>query len=453
VRFSTTQAAAIWKTRSPGEWMLEGAAVDSRRVQPRNLFVALPGARVDGHDFVADALSRGAGAAVVSRVPPGTSPGAPLFVVDDTLAALQRLAAEKRREAGFRLAAVTGSAGKTTTKELAAAILGSRFRTGKTAGNNNSTIGFPMAVLNLEDGVEVVAGEMGMSRPGEISDLSRTFEPEVAAITMVADAHREFFDSIEGIADAKWEILDGLRPGGTLVYNAGDERLARRARGFAGAKRSFGFAPEADVRASDVESLGTDGTAFTLEAAEGRARVRLPLLGRHQVANCLCAAAIAGPFGIGPEEVAGAVDGFQPPDRRGVLHRLASGALLLDDSYNASPAAVTAGLAALSEIPASRRIAVLGSLLELGPESPRLHREVGAAAAARVDWLYCVGELAREIGRGAESAGLPASRIRYFDSADQVAPELSPTLSPGDLVWVKGSRGVRLDVAADALAG
>jgi len=206
VRVSAREAAKIWEIDPPSDLWFDGVAVDSRRLEAGNLFVALPGGRADGHDFVAEAERRGAAAALVARRPEGASAGFPLFVVPDPLAALQKLAAVKRAEEGFRLAAVTGSVGKTTTKEMAAAIVSGRMRTGKTPGNNNSGIGFPMAILGLPAGLEAVCGEFGMSTPGEIATLTRLFRPEVAAITNVSAAHAGNFPSIDAIADAKWEI-------------------------------------------------------------------------------------------------------------------------------------------------------------------------------------------------------------------------------------------------------
>jgi len=451
VRVSAREAAAAWGIAHSADLTFSGVAVDSRRVEPGNLFVALPGARVDGHDFVAEAARRGAAAALVARVPDGLPPGFPLFVVPDPLAALQTLAAKKRAEAGFRLAAVTGSVGKTTTKEMAAAIVSRKFRTGKTPGNANSGIGFPMAVLGLPEGLEAVCGEFGMSTKGEIATLSRLFRPEIGAITNVAAVHAQNFASVDAIADAKWEITEGIAPGGTLVYNAADERLAARAKRWPGAAVAFG-ADGADVTASDVSSLGLSGTEFTVAMRGAKDRVRLPVPGRHQVANCLCAAAVALVWGLGPADVSAAMARFSPPERRGAAFRHASGAEIVDDSYNASPKAMRSAIASLADAAAAgHRVAVLGEMRELGAEGPRWHRELGEFAASRVDRLVCVGPLAREIGRGARDAGLAAENVTYLERSEDVAEALGPALAAGDVVWIKGSRGVRLDIAADAL--
>lgn len=451
MRVSAREAANVWEIAPPADLWFDGVAVDSRRVAAGNLFVALAGARADGHAFVAEAARRGAAAALVSRRPEDAPPGFPLFVVADPLGALQKLAAVKRAEEGFRLAAVTGSVGKTTTKEMAAAVVAGRMRTGKTPGNNNSGIGFPMALLGLPAGLEAVCGEFGMSSPGEIATLARLFRPEVAAITNVSAAHAGNFPSIDAIADAKWEITEGIAEGGVLVYNSGDERLAARARRYPGRTISFG-ADGADVTAADVATEGLSGTSFTLRMRGEKERVRLPLPGRHQVGNALCAAAIALAWGLSPGEVSAALAHFSPPERRGGVFRLASGARLVDDSYNASPEAVRSVVSALERAASpGHRIAVLGEMLELGADGPRWHRELGRFAAGRVDRLVCVGALAREIGGGAADAGLAAERIVYFDRAEEVAPFLEGTLGPADVVWIKGSRGVRLDVAADAL--
>jgi UDP-N-acetylmuramoyl-tripeptide--D-alanyl-D-alanine ligase len=451
MKIRAREAAELWGIPPPADFEMEGAAVDSRRVEPGNLFVALPGGRTDGHRFVGAAFEKGARAALVSQTPPGDLAGRPLFIVPDPLEALQKLASEKRRQAGFRLAAVTGSVGKTTTKEMAAAIFSARFQTGKTPGNLNSGIGFPMAVLNLEEGREAVAGEFGMSHAGEISTLSRLFRPDTAAITNVAVAHQQNFSSVDEIADAKWEIVEGLSSDGTLVFNSDDERLARRAKGFTGKKISFGTAG-ADVSALGVEAAGINEVSFELSMGGETERVRLSATGRHQVSNFLCAAAMALAWGFHASEVAGAAKAFSVPERRGKTAALPSGAVLIDDSYNSSPLAARAALAALFESGGrARKIAVLGDMLELGTDAIRLHRELGAFAADRLDRLVCVGPLAREIGQGASDAGLRQEQIAYFGEAGEVAPYLNPLLERGDVVLVKGSRGVRLDLACDAL--
>lgn len=448
MKFTAEETAALWTTAAPGDFEMDGVALDSRLVRPENLFVALRGEHVDGHDYLEQAFRNGARAALVARRPPGEFP---CFVVADPLEALQRLAAHRRRQAGFRLAVVTGSAGKTTTKEMTGTILARRYRAGATEGNYNSTIGFPMALLNLEDGLEAAAGEMGMSHPGELSLLSGLFEPDAAAITNVSEAHAVNFPSLSAIADAKWEIVQGLKPDGVLVYNGEDPELCRRAESHRGRKISFGYSPDCDVRAVEIESRSDEGFAFTLCFPGESARVELPLAGRYQITNCLCAAALGLSLGVRASDAAGAARTFVYPKRRGRRYRLGSGALLVDDSYNASPASVKAALDSLAETRASRRIAVLGDLLELGERTTPLCRDVGAYAASRVDLLLCVGPLAREIGTGAREAGMPASVIAYFDAAQDVAPALSPALAPGDVVWVKGSHGARLDLACDAL--
>jgi murE/murF fusion protein len=403
--------------------LVRRVAVDSRRVAAGNLFVALPGARADGHDFVAEAAGRGAAAALVARRPADVPAGFPLFVVADPLDALQQLAARKRAEEGFRLAAVTGSVGKTTTKEMAAAIVSGRMRAGKTPGNANSGIGFPMAILGLPAGLEAVCGEFGMSTPGEIATLARLFRPEVGAITNVSAAHGELPRSTR--SRTPWEIAQGIAEWGTPVYNAGEERLALRARRYTGAAISFG-ADGADVTAADVATEGLSGTAFTLRMRGEKERVRLPVPGRHQVGNALCAAAIALAWGFGPADVSAALANFTPPERRGGVFRLASGARLVDVSYNASPEAVRSVVSALERAASpGHRIAVLGEMLELGAEGPRWHRELGRFAAGRVDRLVCVSALAREIGGGAlvRAAG---RKIAYFTGLKRSRPS-----SPG----------------------
>jgi UDP-N-acetylmuramoyl-tripeptide--D-alanyl-D-alanine ligase len=368
--------------------------------------------------------------------------------------ALQLLAASMKRATGFRLAAITGSAGKTTTKDFTAAVLARRFAVEKTPGNQNSQIGFAMSIVNMPRRPEWLVGEMGLSAPGDLSRLSRTFEPDVAALLLVAPAHLQFFASVDAIADAKAEILEGLRPGGAFVANADDPRVeaiaAREAKRGRRVVR-FGSAPHADVTARDVVAEA-EGSRFRLQTASGEAEVRLPLPGPHQVANFLAAAAIAFVVGLLPSDCAEAAAELRPPAHRGEWRRHVSGARIYDDTYNANPASMRAALETLASLPGSRRIAVLGDMLELGPEEESLHREAGRAAARSAGLLVAVGERARWIAEGAVEAGLPASAVIPAASAEEAAEILAERLTSGDVVLLKASRGIGLDRTVEALA-
>lgn len=430
---------------------LSGVAVDSRSVRSGALFVAIRGARADGHDFANDAVARGARAILASRVPALLPERFPVVVAAEPAEALTTLATVLRKRAGFRLAAITGSSGKTTTKEFTAAILSRRFAVEKTPGNQNSAIGFPMSIANLPRVPDWMVGEMGMSAKGELSRLSRAFTPDVAAITNVAPAHLANFDSIDEVAEAKAEILEGLRPEGTFVANADDSRVAAIAGRWAGRVVRFARLANADVTADRFERVET-GTRFRLRAPSGEADVLLPLPGAHQAVNFLAASAVALASGATLEDCAAAAPGLGPSPHRGEFRRHASGALLYDDSYNANPASLRAALETLSGLEATRRIAVLGDMRELGPDEVVWHRELGNYASTRADRIVCVGELARSYGEEAIDSGFPRDAVDYVNSPDEVVRLLERLLAPGDVVLFKGSRAVGLDRAVEALS-
>ncbi len=450
--FTLVKLTTVLGAAPAGDAPISGVAVDSRRVRPGDLFVAIPGERVDGHDYARQAAAAGARAILAQRTPPGLPPGFPVVLVADTRRALLDFAGVVRREAGFRLAAVAGSAGKTTTKEFTAAILGLKFATEKTPGNQNSAIGFPMSVLNLTRWPEWMVGEMGMSAVGEISVLSRTFEPDAALITLIAAEHLEFLGSLDNVAKANGEILEGLKPGGVLVVNADDARVVALAEGFSGTKLRFGRGASADIGADNVEDLGSE-SRFRLRAPGCSADVRLPLPGAHQVSNFLAASSLAIACGADLADCAAAAPGLKPAAHRGEIHRLPSGALLYDDAYNASPPSMRAALDTLSRMEGTRKIAVLGDMLELGSEDSWFHRETGRYARGRADDLVCVGGRARVIAQGALEEGFDPDRIRTVDTPEEAAALLAGTLQEGQTILFKASRGVGLERAVFALLG
>ncbi|HXU44198.1 MAG TPA: UDP-N-acetylmuramoyl-tripeptide--D-alanyl-D-alanine ligase [Thermoanaerobaculia bacterium] len=435
-----------------------GAAIDSRAVSPGSLFFAFPGARTDGHLFVADAFARGAAGAVVER--PVEAGEGFLLAVADAGDALVALAREMRSRAPEKLAGITGSAGKTTTKELLAAMLARRFRVARTAGNFNNRIGLPISMLNVPDGTEWMVAELGMSSAGELRELSLLARPDVAIFTVVRAAHLEFFDSVAAIAEAKAELLAGLGPNGLIVANADDPEVVRIARRHAESRGGrivwYGQRAAADVRATGAEPLpaGEVGSRFRLEVPDGGIDVRLALHGLYNVENCLAAAAAAWALGVPLAEIAAAAAAARPASKRGVVHRLRLGAdeaareaTLIDDSYNSNPDALEKALAAAAELPASRRIAILGEMRELGPESPRFHREAGARAAALgFSPILGVGALAGELVAAATAAGALAL---HLPDAAAAADWAAREIGPGDLLLVKASRGVRLEQVAE----
>jgi len=444
-----------------------GAAIDSRKVSGGEVFFAFSGAATDGHRFLPDAFARGAGAALVNRGHelPAVSENAAIIEVDDTFQALHDLARHVRQRVPEKLAGITGSAGKTTTKELLGAILASRFRVFWTPGNLNNLYGFPLSLLNVPDGTEWMVAEMGMSTPGELRQLSLLGRPDAAVYTVVRPAHLEFFDSVQGIAEAKAELMAGLHPAGLLVANADDPEVARIARRHAesadwhGRLVWYGVQQQADVRAHDVqpEPGGAIGSRFRLEAGGQSVEVRLPLHGLYNVENCLAAAACAWALGLSLEEIAAAVRGVQSASMRGEVHRLTGphgGFTLVDDSYNSNPDALVKALESaglLAGALAGRRLAVLGDMLELGPAGPRFHRESGEQAA-RLGFspLAGVGELSRELVAGAKEAGADAV---WLPDATAAAEWAAAEVREGDVLLVKGSRGIKLDGVVRRLVG
>jgi UDP-N-acetylmuramoyl-tripeptide--D-alanyl-D-alanine ligase len=430
-----------------------GFAIDSRVLEPAQAFFAIVAAR-DGHEFVADAVARGAAIVVVSR-PVTLASGASTAVVtvDDTTRGLQGLARHVRRASGARIVAITGSAGKTTTKEAVAEFLSAKYAVVRNAGNLNNHLGLPLSLLDLRHGADVGVMELGMNHAGEIRVLVGIAEPDVRVWTNVGDAHVGYFGSPEGIADAKAEILEGADAGTVLVANADDARVMARARRFAGRLVTFGESETADVRAVDVEDAGLDGTRATIVTRDQRRRLHLSLVGRGHLSNVLCATAVAMELGVTLDEVAERAKRLKPARRRGEV-RVLGGLRLVDDSYNSSPSALTQALDALArDLAARRRVAVVGEMLELGDLSVPLHEVCGRLAArAGLAMLVTVGgPPARALGRAAVAEGMAEEAVRHFETSEQAAAGVPGMLAAGDAVLVKGSRGTRTDLVADRI--
>ncbi|MEA2693587.1 MAG: UDP-N-acetylmuramoyl-tripeptide--D-alanyl-D-alanine ligase [Acidobacteriota bacterium] len=432
----------------------DGAAIDSRAVGGGEIFFAFAGERTDGHRFVADAFARGAAAAMVQEAMPMPERGA-LITVPDTFRALHDLTRHLRQRVPQKLVGITGSAGKTTTKELLAAMLAARYRVARTPGNLNNLYGFPLSLLNVPDGTEWMVAEMGMSTPGELRQLSLLGRPDLALFTVVRPVHLEFFGTVQAIAEAKSELLAGLPAEGLVVANADDPEVSRIARRHLSQSRGrivwYGFEEGVDVRASDLSpaSNGEVGSRFLLSAGGRSVEVALPLHGLYNVGNCLAAAASAHALGIDLAEIAGAVAAVRPAAKRGVVHRLPGGVTLIDDSYNSNPDAVDRALEGAALLPGTRRLAVLGDMLELGPEGPRFHRAAGERAAELgFSPVAGVGELSRELAAGAAGRGVEAP---WFPDAAAAAEWAAHEVRDGDLVLVKGSRGVKLEAVVDRL--
>jgi UDP-N-acetylmuramoyl-tripeptide--D-alanyl-D-alanine ligase len=443
--------------------------IDSRVAAAGDLFIAIRGPRFDGHDFVAEVTERGVAAVIVQAAPLKGAPygivqaaplkGAPygaaaVITVGDTVRALQDLAHAVRQSAGTRVIAITGSAGKTTTKETIAAFLGRRMTVVKNKGNLNNHIGLPLSLMQVRHVPDVAVMELGMNHAGEISALVAIAEPDVRVWTNVGDAHLGFFASPEAIADAKAEILERANPATVLVCNADDPRVMARVSRFDGRTITFGLAHRANVRATDVEDRGLSGMRARVTTAAGSVTLEPPLLGRGNLSNVLAATAVAVEFGVPLDEVAEIAATLRPAERRGAVIRLREGVTLIDDSYNSSPAALAAALDVMArERSASRRIAVLGEMLELGGHSNRLHAESGRVAArSGIDALYAIGGAAAQtLAASAIDAGLARASVHYIASSEEAAPLVAGAVRPGDVVLVKGSRGIRTDLVADRI--
>jgi UDP-N-acetylmuramoyl-tripeptide--D-alanyl-D-alanine ligase len=431
-------------------------------LQPGDLFFAIVAAR-DGHDFVVEAVQRGAAGIVVHKdvtldatldAVDGARPAPVIIHVADTTVALQDLGRFVRRQSRATVVAITGSAGKTTTKETLAEFLSAKYRVIRNRGNLNNHLGLPLSLLELRHGADIAVMELGMNHAGEIRVLVNIAEPEIRVWTNVGDAHLGYFESRDAIAEAKSEILENVRRGDVLFCNADDPLVMARAQSFAGTRFTFGTSSEADVRAAAIEDRGLEGTRFTIHVRGGLARVHTTLLGRGNVANLLAAAAVAIHLGIDLRTIAERARRLEPATHRGVVRRTAGGVTVIDDSYNSSPTALRRALDVVAaEAGVARKAAVLGEMLELGAHSLRLHQECGrAAAAARLDRLVAVGgDNAQALAEAAIAGGLPAEAVTWTASSGAAADVIVPWLAAGDLVLVKGSRGIKTDAVVDRI--
>jgi UDP-N-acetylmuramoyl-tripeptide--D-alanyl-D-alanine ligase len=425
-----------------------GYSIDSRTLNPGDLFIAITGERFDGHEYVQAALEKGAVGAIVEAGKQVAGDPLRLLRVEDTLKALQLLGAAARRLWGKPLLAVTGSAGKTTTKEILAHILATRFRVMKSSGNLNNHIGLPLQLLKLEAEHDFGVVEMGMNHAGEIRALGALAHHDLAVVTTVAPVHLEFFGSLAEIARAKYEIIETLPSGGVAVLNADDEYVSQFGRDFKGKVVTFGIKRAADVTAQKVKLNGAEGSTFELVVGSVGEPVTFPLVGKHNIYNALAAAAAAMDRGISPSQAAAALSSIAPPDKRGqVLHL--HGATIINDCYNSNPRALEAMIDTLASMKAERRILVVGEMLELGPTAETLHRECGKhAAEKKIDVVIGVRGMARAVAEAACGSGTQA---QFVETPEQAGEWLAHNLRPGDAVLLKASRGVKLERALDML--
>lgn len=468
MRLAVGEIAAILESSCgvPGR-VAERYSIDSRTLLPGSLFFAIRGPRLDGHEFVVQALGGGAVAAVVERDFVQRAPAewrSALIPVQDTTGALQQLARGVRRKWGGRVVGVTGSTGKTTTKELIAAVLATQLNVHRSAANLNNQFGVPLTLLGLEPEHDVAVVEMGMSGAGEIASLAEIAEPEIGVVTNVAPVHLEFFDSLEGIARAKRELIDHLKAPGAAVLNEDDSRVRGFREGFGGEVVTYGFSPGAKFRAMGAKSsaaTGIDraGMSFHVEGPGVAVDLFLPLAGHHNVANALAAIATASLFGAEgrpfaePHDLQQALHDFEAPHQRGEILGLDRKVTVINDSYNSNPLALERMLETLAGWPdAGRKIVVAGEMLELGSSSPDWHRAAGRKCAeVSVDWLVAVQGEAKLMVEGAIQAGLARNHTNFFATAAEAAEYVPALVRAGDVVLVKGSRGVHLERVVEAL--
>lgn len=435
--------------------VFQGVTIDSRTARPGDLFVAIRGEKFDGHDFIAGAAARGAAGALVRRdaaLPPDAY-GLPLIRVADTVAALGRLATywRARLPANSRVVGITGSVGKSSTKELAYALLEPFRQVVKSPKSFNNELGLPLSVLAIPRVAEVALLEMGTYGPGELTELARIARPDIAVVTNVGPSHLERMGSLEAIATAKGELVAAIPASGHIALNADDPRVRAMTARTRARPLLYGLGPDADLRATGLVTHGSDGISFAVTYQDQRRETgQVAMVGAHHVYTALAAVAIALTVGLRLDETIAGLQGARAQFRATIVPG-PNGSTLLDDSYNASPASANAALAILQDLPATRRIAVLGDMLELGAHEEAGHREIGRAAVRVVNELVTVGSRARVIAAEARREGLPAPCIHEFRDKSELADWLKALLRPGDVALIKGSRGLALETVIDEL--
>jgi len=420
-------------------------SIDSRTSLQGSLFFALMAER-NGHLFIPDALKKGAAGAVLSHDIPPVDKAIVLLHVKDTTMALQILAQKVLMDSHCQVVGITGSNGKTTTKEFTSLLLSEKFTVLKSKGNFNNHLGLPLSLLNLTPKHEIAVLEMGMSHKGEIQALTQIAPPDVAVILNIKPVHLEYFESIEDIALAKKEILLGTKPEGTAVLNAEDRRVLDIAKDWTGKKILFGLSGQCDIRAREIKKLGMEGMVFQLIYGSDSAEVKLPFLYDSYLENFLAAVGVACAYSVPLQNILNRIQNLEPFTQRGVHHRLEGDTHLIDDSYNSNPAALETALKSLAAAPCQRKIAVLGDMLELGKQEAEFHRQAGRTVV-RNNWdlLITVGPLSRHTAEGALLEGLKKENIISFDNSIEAAEKINELIRKGDLVLIKGSRGIKME--------
>ncbi len=432
------------------EVKVRGVAIDSRKIKPGNLFFALPGQRVDGHNFIPQVLAAGA-AAVVKQAISGTNGN--MIIVEDPLSALQELATFYRSRLPVKIWAVTGSTGKTSTKDLLAVVLGRIGRTAKTVGNYNNEIGLPLTILGLDRSDELAVIEMGMRGLGEISQLCRIASPDYGVITNIGHTHLEILGSQENIAQAKGELLGALSPAGAALLN-GDDQWCRALAAQAPCPVYFyGLGPHNHFQGLDLAPQGATGTVFKVSYAGEVAEARVMIPGEHFVMNALAAIGAGVLSGLSLATAAAALAAAGISAMRWETLPGNHGTEIINDAYNANPDSMRAAVTTLAQMTSGKiKVAILGDMFELGPTAPVMHRDIGRLVGQlAIDYLYTAGDLAKEIAIGAQETGMPAARVRHFATTAEAATTLPALIQPNALILVKGSRGMKMEKIVDCL--
>ncbi|MGB8952903.1 MAG: UDP-N-acetylmuramoyl-tripeptide--D-alanyl-D-alanine ligase [Candidatus Aminicenantales bacterium] len=419
--------------------------IDSRLTEPGELFFALI-ARRNGHDFIRQAADKGARGAVISQTVSLPDRNFALIRVNDTLEALQALAGKVLSEHSIKVVGITGSIGKTTVKEFTAALLARDTAVLKSEGNFNNHLGLALSLLRLEKFHQVAVLEMGTSAPGEIRALTRIAPPDVPVLTNIHPVHLEFFNTLENIALAKKEILEGTKPGGTAVLNGDDPLVQKVSRNWNGKKIYFGFSPRMDIQARNIKAMGYDGITFDLKYGKKKERLLVPVLYESYLYNLLAALGVAYALAFPMDRVVGQVHSLKHLSGRGIVHHMENSIAVIDDTYNSNPVALESALKGLAALPAKRKVAVLGDMLELGENEKSFHTQAGKQV---VDWgwnlLVTVGPLSRHMAEGARAAGMSPTQIYSFPDSDEASAHIMDLVREGDLLLVKGSRGIKTE--------
>ncbi len=427
--------------------------IDSRRTEQGELFVAIKGER-DGHEFVEDALRKGARGAIVSKKINISQKDFILIKVKDTLEALHRLARSILNNHSLKVVGITGSIGKTTTKEFAFSLISDSFKVLKSEGNYNNQLGLPLTLLKLSREHEVAILEMAMNLPGEIRILTQIAPPDVAVITNINPVHLQYIGNIENIAWEKKQILEGAKENATAVLNGDDPLVQKIAQDWKGKKVTFGYSKLNDIRAEEIESKGFEGFTLNFICGKEKVKINLPFLYETYISNFLAASAIAHSLQVEFKDILSRTKSLKTFARRGVLFDLGENIKLIDDSYNSNPVALNSVLGSLARLPAKRKVAVLGDMLELGEKEIEYHKQAGKTLCLTGwDVLVTVGPLSRYMAQTALSLCMKKENVFSFEDSDEAAEKISILLKAGDLVLVKGSRGIKTEKIVDKLMG